>query len=71
MTVIVSFHDVNPYTARHMTEYLHLLVEEARHAGFSVPERPFLDRTEDVVSAAARRRLDPPPALTMPSAVPQ
>jgi peptidoglycan/xylan/chitin deacetylase (PgdA/CDA1 family) len=25
-TVIVDFHDVNPYTARHMTEYLHILV---------------------------------------------
>ncbi len=28
--VIVAFHDVNPYTATHMTEYLQILVEEAK-----------------------------------------
>jgi peptidoglycan/xylan/chitin deacetylase (PgdA/CDA1 family) len=60
-TVIVNFHDVNPYTARHMTEYLHILVEEARHAGFSVPKRPFIDRTDALADVAICRRVQAPP----------
>jgi peptidoglycan/xylan/chitin deacetylase (PgdA/CDA1 family) len=61
-TIIVEFHDVNPYTARHMTEYLHLLVEEARAAGFTFPERPFLDRADAITTLAIDRRVPPPPA---------
>jgi peptidoglycan/xylan/chitin deacetylase (PgdA/CDA1 family) len=59
-TFIVSFHDVNPYTARHMTEYLHILVEEARHAGFVVPDRPFIDSADALTEAAVGRRVQPP-----------
>lgn len=59
-TVIVEFHDVNPYTARHMTDYLHIMVEEARHVGFVIPDKPFYDDAEDIARVAAERRLPPP-----------
>ncbi|MCU0858576.1 MAG: polysaccharide deacetylase family protein [Pontiellaceae bacterium] len=57
---VVNFHDTNPYTARHMTEYLHILIQEARHAGFAVPENPFCGSREQVVSAAEATRVPPP-----------
>jgi hypothetical protein len=37
------------YTARHMTEYLQILVEEARRAGFAVPDKPFCSSREQIV----------------------
>ncbi len=55
LTVIMNFHDVNPYTARHMTEYLHILVDEARHVGFTVPPKPFFDGTQALTAAALGR----------------
>jgi len=61
MTVIIGFHDVNPYTARHMTEYLHILVDEARKAGFRLPAKPFYDDPRDITEAALCRRVPPPP----------
>ena len=60
ISVIIGFHDVNPYTAKHMTEYLHILVEEARRVGFSVPDKPFYDRPNEVQDVAISRRLTPP-----------
>ena len=52
MDVVLNFHDVNPYTARHMTEYLHILVEEAQRVGFLVPARPFFGRQNLMADAA-------------------
>lgn len=49
---VVNFHDINPYTARKMEEYLLILVEEAAVAGFSVPEKPFIDCREQLVHIA-------------------
>lgn len=62
---VINFHDTNPYTARHMTEYLHILVEEAQHAGFAVPEAPFCASQHDVERAAIAQQV-PPPARTFP-----
>ncbi len=45
---VINFHDINPYTARHMTEYLHILVEEAHRAGFAVPKKPFCSSPEEI-----------------------
>jgi peptidoglycan/xylan/chitin deacetylase (PgdA/CDA1 family) len=53
--VVLNFHDVNPYTARHMTEYLHILVEEAQRVGFLVPALPFFDRRDLMADAALCR----------------
>jgi peptidoglycan/xylan/chitin deacetylase (PgdA/CDA1 family) len=71
--VIVNFHDVNPYTARHMTEYLHILVEEARHAGLAVADKPFYDDADEIVRVAVSRRLPPPehPLGVMPPGAPR
>jgi peptidoglycan/xylan/chitin deacetylase (PgdA/CDA1 family) len=53
--VVLNFHDVNPYTARHMTEYLHILVEEAHRVGFQVPVHPFLNSRTAITDVALCR----------------
>lgn len=60
--IVVLFHDVNPYTARHMTEYLHILTEEAARAGLVLPDKPFY-ANRDEAAAAARFRCLPPPSV--------
>jgi len=55
--VIVAFHDVNPYTARHMTEYLHILKEEATRVGLDLPDKPFYGTRDESTSAAMSRLL--------------
>lgn len=46
LPVVVTFHDVNPYTASHMVEYLQILVEESAAAGLPLADPPFYtDRT--------------------------
>jgi peptidoglycan/xylan/chitin deacetylase (PgdA/CDA1 family) len=54
--IIVQFHDVNPYTARHMTEYLHILVEEAQRAGLDLAELPFYGTPQEVVKVGLSRQ---------------
>lgn len=66
--VIISFHDLNPYTARHMAEYLHILVEEARQVGLTLPAKPFYDAIQEATAAGIRRSLPPPPAIPKPPA---
>jgi len=58
--VIVSFHDVNPYTAKRLTEYLHFLVEEAQHIGLTFPEKPFYATAEEVTAVGIARCVPPP-----------
>lgn len=41
--VIVTFHDVNRYTARHMREYLQILLDSAADLALPVAARPFYD----------------------------
>lgn len=60
--VVVNFHDTNPYTARHMTEYLHILTEEARHAGFAVPANPFCANQKEVALVAEAQQVRLPRA---------
>ena len=47
--VVVTFHDLNLDTARHLTEYLTLLVEEAKRLGIPVDDKPFYDRAPDAI----------------------
>ncbi|WP_460527825.1 polysaccharide deacetylase family protein [Chitinimonas naiadis] len=56
--VIATFHDTNPYTASHMTEYLQILVEEAKAAGLPVAAEPFYKDTDAMQRAAERRAAD-------------
>lgn len=58
--IIIAFHDVNPYTARHMTDYLHIIVEEAAHAGLSFPDKPFYASPRESTDAALGRIILPP-----------
>jgi peptidoglycan/xylan/chitin deacetylase (PgdA/CDA1 family) len=53
---VVNFHDTNPYTARHMTEYLTILVEEAHRAGFAVPDKPFCASREQIARIVEAQR---------------
>jgi peptidoglycan/xylan/chitin deacetylase (PgdA/CDA1 family) len=53
--IVVTFHDVNTYTAWHLTEYLHILVEEAAHAGLHTADKPFFNDSLELVEAARRR----------------
>lgn len=58
--VIVAFHDVNPYTATHMTEYLQILVEEAKkNVGLPLDATPFYTDTAQLRSATLARANGP------------
>ena len=53
--VVVTFHDINRYTARHMQEYLQILLDSARITGVKTAAQPFYtDR--DVLERAALAR---------------
>ncbi|HSS46039.1 MAG TPA: polysaccharide deacetylase family protein [Burkholderiales bacterium] len=60
--VMVTFHDVNTYTAWHFTEYLHILVEQAVNVGLPLAAKPFFDQTGEIVEAARYRAV--PPLIT-------
>jgi peptidoglycan/xylan/chitin deacetylase (PgdA/CDA1 family) len=53
--ITVTFHDVNTFTAAHLTEYLHILVEAAAAAGLPLDDRPFYDHTPELHEAAKQR----------------
>jgi peptidoglycan/xylan/chitin deacetylase (PgdA/CDA1 family) len=53
--VVVTFHDVNTFTARHFHEYLHILMEEAARVGLQPASIPFYDARLDVESVALLR----------------
>ncbi|WP_020202965.1 MULTISPECIES: polysaccharide deacetylase family protein [Cupriavidus] len=55
--VVVSFHDTNDYTASHMTEYLQILVEEARDNGLALADPPFYTDGRQAERAARVRAL--------------
>ena len=39
--VVVTFHDINRYTARHMQEYLQILLDSAQVTGMKTAAEPF------------------------------
>jgi peptidoglycan/xylan/chitin deacetylase (PgdA/CDA1 family) len=53
--IVVTFHDTNTYTARHMDDYLRLLMEETRRAELPLHEKPFYDDGADVMEVGLRR----------------
>jgi peptidoglycan/xylan/chitin deacetylase (PgdA/CDA1 family) len=77
--VVITFHDLNAYTARHLTEYMQMLIDEARALGIPVAARPFYDDATAVIEAAGARavptesaldtRLPPPLARPVHAAV--
>lgn len=53
--IIVTFHDTNDYTARHLDEYLHILVEESAKVGLPLARQPFYGNGEEAERAALLR----------------
>jgi peptidoglycan/xylan/chitin deacetylase (PgdA/CDA1 family) len=53
--VVITFHDTNDFTARHMEDYLHILVEESDRVGLRLAPRPFYDDTAEVERVAVLR----------------
>ena len=56
--VIVTFHDINPYTARHMREYLQILLDSAQQLDLRTAARPFYDDRAELERAALARTVD-------------
>lgn len=53
--IVVTFHDLNRYTARHTREYLQILLDSAQAAGLQVAPRPFYDERSQLQRAAMSR----------------
>lgn len=58
--VVVTFHDLNPYTARHMQEYLQILLDVAADVGLATATKPFYDQRDALEHAALKRTLGDP-----------
>jgi peptidoglycan/xylan/chitin deacetylase (PgdA/CDA1 family) len=58
--VVVTFHDLNPYTARHMQEYLQILLDVAEDVGLATDKQPFYGQRDALQRAALRRALGDP-----------
>ncbi len=55
--VVVTFHDLNRYTARHTREYLQILLDSARATGVRTAPMAFYDDTAALQRAAMARTL--------------
>ncbi|VVN94247.1 hypothetical protein PS718_02143 [Pseudomonas fluorescens] len=53
--VVVTFHDLNRYTARHMREYLQILLDSAAATGVRLAQKPFYDDHAQLQKAALSR----------------
>lgn len=53
--VVVTFHDLNRYTARHMREYLQILLDSAAATGVRLARKPFYDDHAELEKAALAR----------------
>ncbi|SFW32366.1 MULTISPECIES: polysaccharide deacetylase family protein [Pseudomonas] len=56
--VVVTFHDINRYTARHAREYLQILLDSAKATGMRTAARPFYDEHQALERAALARTVD-------------
>ena len=65
--VVVTFHDINRYTARHMQEYLQILLDSARITGVKTAAQPFYtDRAVLERAALARSVKDVSEPVNLP-----
>ncbi|WP_230412325.1 polysaccharide deacetylase family protein [Undibacterium hunanense] len=53
--IVVTFHDINSYTASHLEEYLDILLDVAKELDIPVSEKPFYDNREELERAALAR----------------
>jgi len=58
--VVVTFHDINPYTAHHMREYLQILEDSAHELNLPLAAKPFYDNHEELQRAALARTVNDP-----------
>ncbi|QYM70150.1 polysaccharide deacetylase family protein [Pseudomonas sp. So3.2b] len=65
--VVVTFHDINRYTARHLQEYLQILMDSAQANGLKTAAEPFYtDRSALERGALARTVKDASQAVHLP-----
>lgn len=65
--VVVTFHDLNRYTARHAREYLQILIDSANTTGLKLAQKPFYDDKAGLQRAAmARTVTDSSQAVQLP-----
>jgi len=65
--VVVTFHDINRYTARHLQEYLQILMDSARDNGLKTAAEPFYtDRAALERAALARTVKDASEEVHLP-----
>lgn len=50
--IVVTFHDINRYTASHMEEYLEILLDVAKELEMPTAALPFYDKHDDMLRAA-------------------
>jgi peptidoglycan/xylan/chitin deacetylase (PgdA/CDA1 family) len=55
LPVVITFHDTNNFTASHLQEYLHILLEESRRVGLPVAVPAFYNDAEDIEAVAHLR----------------
>lgn len=56
--VVVTFHDLNRYTARHTREYLQILLDSAAATGMRLADKPFYDDHAALEKAALARTVE-------------
>ncbi len=56
--VVVTFHDVNTYTSRHIQEYMEILLDVARELEVPLAAKPFYDEREELERAALASTVD-------------
>jgi len=65
--VVVTFHDLNRYTARHAREYLQILLDSAQATGVKTAQKPFYDDQAELQRAAMARTVgDSSQAVKLP-----
>jgi peptidoglycan-N-acetylglucosamine deacetylase len=58
--VVVTFHDVNTYTSRHIEEYLEILLDVARELNVPLAAKPFYDDRYELERAALAATVSDP-----------
>lgn len=58
--IVVTFHDVNTYTSRHIGEYMGILLDVARELNVPLAAKPFYDDRGELERAALARTVSSP-----------
>jgi peptidoglycan/xylan/chitin deacetylase (PgdA/CDA1 family) len=58
VSIVVTFHDMNDYTAKHLQEYLRMIIDEAHKSGIALAAKPFYENAALLERAALARASD-------------